>query len=44
MLRYAVVLLVAVSVISCGSDSKKSFTITGTIKNNNAKKIYLEET
>lgn len=44
MFRYAIVLLGIAGLFSCGNESKESFTVTGTIKNNNAKKIYLEET
>ncbi|MGC4037987.1 MAG: AhpC/TSA family protein [Chitinophagaceae bacterium] len=44
MLRYLAVVTVISGLISCGGESKNSFTVSGTVKNSGAKKIYLEET
>ncbi|MES1215858.1 MAG: TlpA disulfide reductase family protein [Bacteroidota bacterium] len=44
MFRF-VVLIISIAVLaSCDGDSKKTFEVSGVIKNNSAKKIYLEET
>src|SRR5882757_9792596 len=44
MLRYIMVLMTIAGLISCNNESKKSFVVSGVIKNSPAKKIYLEET
>jgi peroxiredoxin len=44
MLRFAVVITGLVALASCKGDTKESFEVSGVVKNNSAKKIYLEET
>ena len=44
MLRYLVLIVGIFTFVSCKEDSKSFFVVSGTVKNNNAKKIFLEET
>jgi peroxiredoxin len=44
MLRYAVLVMVVAGFMSCGEKSGSTFSVSGSIKNSSAKKIYLEET
>ena len=44
MLRFLVLVVGIFTLVSCNGDSKNFFVVSGTVKNNNAKKIYLEET
>ncbi|MCW3116551.1 MAG: hypothetical protein JWM28_633 [Chitinophagaceae bacterium] len=44
MLRFLVFITALVELASCKGDSEKYFEVSGVVKNNSAKKIYLEET
>ena len=44
MLRLVVLITGIIALVSCKEDSKRSFEVSGVVKNNSAKKIYLEET